>query len=204
LVTPDWLRDSIAQGRLLPCADYAALSELKATTEMHCPRSASLFPQNSPSKSKSQPPTRTSRVTHVDLTPPAFLLPPPVPPPPEKLDHTARFSCSRPSPLVCVNQSLCSALDILRRSRALESNERSALSYARSIAVSLTLPRLTLSHHACLTGYQRCASMRLIVHPHLLTGYSAFPRKITARERNEVQRLPFIGKKVSKMVSSAQ
>ncbi|KAH9976171.1 hypothetical protein BGW80DRAFT_1436174 [Lactifluus volemus] len=168
LVTPDWLRDSIAQGRLLPCADYAALSELKATTEMHCPRSASLFPQNSPSKSKSQPPTRTSRVTHVDLTPPAFLLPPPVPPPPEKLDHTARFSCSRPSPLVCVNQSLCSALDILRRSRALESNERSALSYARSIAVSLTLP--------------------------------PFPRKITARERSEVQRLPFIGKKVSKMI----
>ncbi|KAI0251130.1 hypothetical protein BJV78DRAFT_489289 [Lactifluus subvellereus] len=170
LVTPDWLRGSVAQGCLLPCADYAALSELKATTEKQCPRSSSLSAKNPLSKSKSRShsllsPPRTTRTAHVDLAPPAFLLPLPVPPPPAKLDHTARFSCSRASPLVCVNQSLCSALEILRRSRALESNERSALSYARAIAA-----------------------------------IKAFPRIITARERSEVQRLPFIGTKVSKMI----
>jgi hypothetical protein len=150
----------MAQGRPLPCADYAAVSELKATTEKHCPRSSSQFGENSPSKSpKSRHPSLRSspqtspRATHVNLTPPAFLLPPPVPPPPAKLDHTARFSCSRASPLVCVNQSLCSALGLLRRSRALESNERSALSYARAIAVSLALPRLV--------GFSQCMPDRL-------------------------------------------
>jgi hypothetical protein len=198
----------MAQGRLLPCADYAAVPELKATTEKHCPRSSSQFGENSPSKSpKSRHPSLRSspqtspRATHVNLTPPAFLLPPPVQPPPSKLDHTARFSCSRASPLVCVNQSLCSTLDLLRRSRALESNERSALSYARAIAVSLTLPRLV----CFLTVYVRQVikgACVCIVYPTptLLTGYSAFPRKITARERREVQKLPFIGSKVSKMV----
>lgn len=64
-----------------------------------------------------------------------------------------------------MNQPLCSALDVLRRSRALESNERSALSYARAIAA-----------------------------------IKAFPRKITARERGEVQNLPYIGAKIAKMI----
>ena len=149
LVTPDWLRDSVAQARPLPCADYAALPDLKATNEKVCRRGGSLpsekplskFKSRSPFLQDTSPHSRSSyRATHKDIVPPAFLLPPPVPPPPAELDHTARYCCSRASPLVCVNQPLCAALDVLRRSRALESNEHSALSYARAIAVSIALP----------------------------------------------------------------
>ncbi|KAI0002198.1 hypothetical protein BJV74DRAFT_949333 [Russula compacta] len=76
-----------------------------------------------------------------DVIPPASLLPPPVPPTPVEFDHTARFCCSRASPLVCVNQPLCDMLDLVRRSRELESNERSALSYARAIVAIKAFPR---------------------------------------------------------------
>jgi DNA polymerase IV len=147
-VTPDWLRGSMAEGRLLPCADYAALPDLKQANEGVCPSSSSLLSEKPSSKPKSRSPSLHSppfpRAAHTDIVPPAFLLPPPMPPTPVELDHTARFCCSRASPLVCVNQLLCDALDILRRSRALESNERSVLSYARAIAVSVTLSSLIL------------------------------------------------------------
>ncbi|KAH9174946.1 Nucleotidyltransferase [Lactarius sanguifluus] len=164
LVKPDWLRDSVEQGHPLPCTDYAALSDLKEATEEHCPRSNSQSVVTTLSKSgslstSSRPPSRAA------LTPPAFLLPPSKPPSPVELDHTAHFCCSRASPLVCPNQALCAEFDVLRRSRVLESNERSALSYARAIAA-----------------------------------IKAFPRVITESERRDVQKLPFIGTKVSKMV----
>ena len=53
------------------------------------------------------------------------------------LSHTSRYSCCRASPLVCPNQGLVAELDVIRRSRSLEGEERSALSYQRAIAVSL-------------------------------------------------------------------
>jgi len=190
-VTPDWLRGSVAQGRPLPCADYAAIPELKEATEKTCPSpSSSRYPASPgkpPSKSASSsrsptphnnnPPPRLSspRPARADLAPPppTFLLHPSVSPPPVKLDHTARLCCSRASPLICVNQPLCSALDVLRRSRALESNERSALSYARAIAVSVSYstrlhPRCT--QHMCPTGYQRYPHARLVAVTYPLTG----------------------------------
>jgi DNA polymerase IV len=37
VVTPQWLRDSVAHGSSLPCEDYAALSELRYTTRQNCP-----------------------------------------------------------------------------------------------------------------------------------------------------------------------
>ncbi|KAH9050966.1 Nucleotidyltransferase [Lactarius deliciosus] len=164
LVKPDWLRDSVEQGHPLPCTDYAALPDLKEATEEHCPRSKSQSAVTALSKSGS--PSISSRSpSRAALTPPAFLLPPSKPPSPVELDHTAHFCCSRASPLVCPNQALCAEFDVLRRSRILESNERSALSYARAIAA-----------------------------------IKAFPRVITEGERREVQKLPFIGTKVSKMI----
>ncbi|KAI0282848.1 hypothetical protein BGY98DRAFT_912143 [Russula aff. rugulosa BPL654] len=165
LVTPDWLRDSVARGSPLPYADYAALPDLRQVDEKLSPRSIS---ESRITSLHSSPPTRSqspSRAASTDGIPPAYLLPPSVPPLEVKLDHTAHFCCSRASPLVCPNQPLCDALDILKRGRALESNERSALSYSRAIAA-----------------------------------IKAFPRKITAKERGEVQKLPFIGAKVSKMI----
>ncbi|KAI0263865.1 hypothetical protein BC834DRAFT_885948 [Gloeopeniophorella convolvens] len=162
LVTPDWLSDSVAKSRPLPCADYAALPALEETTAEHCPRSES--PQDGASTKRTpytSPRTSPAPPSRLGPTPPAFLLSPSEPPPQAKLDHAARFSCARASPLVCVNQAL--------RSRALEGNERSALSYARAIAVRSVSPR-------------------------------SFPREITARERSEVQGLPYIGAKISNMI----
>ena len=146
LVTPDWLRDSVARGSPLPCADYTALPDLREKDEKLSPRCTSESRITGTSHYTS-PPTRSqspSRAASTDGIPPAYLLPPPVPPPEVKLDHTAHFCCSRASPLVCPNQPLCAALDVLKRGRALESNERSALSYARAIAVSVILPSFIL------------------------------------------------------------
>lgn len=53
------------------------------------------------------------------------------------LDFTSRYSCQRASPLFCPNQNLVEELDIIRRSRTLEGEERSMLSYSRAIAVSI-------------------------------------------------------------------
>ncbi|KAH9006161.1 Nucleotidyltransferase [Lactarius hatsudake] len=164
LVKPDWLRDSVEQGHPLPCTDYAALPDLKEATEEHCPRSKSQSAVTALSKSGSLS-TSSRSPSRAALTPPAFLLPPSKPPSSVELDHTAHFCCSRASPLVCPNQALCAEFDVLRRSRMLESNERSALSYARAIAA-----------------------------------IKAFPRVITESERREVQKLPFIGTKVSQMI----
>jgi DNA polymerase IV len=139
-VTPDWLRDSVARGRPLPCADYAALPDLRERDEKFSPRSTSesrITSHYSSPPTRSQSPPRAASSTDGIIPPPAYLLPPPAPPPAVKLEHTAHFCCARASPLVCPNQPLCDALDVLKRGRALESNERSALSYSRAIAVSL-------------------------------------------------------------------
>lgn len=139
-MTPDWLRDSVARCSPQPYANYAALPDLIEVDEKLSPRSTSesrITSHYSPPPTRSQSPPRTA---YIDGIPPAYLLPPPAPPPEVKLDHTAHFCCARASPLVCPNQPLCDALNVLRRGRALESNERSALSYSRAIAVSVILP----------------------------------------------------------------
>lgn len=204
LVTPDWLRDSVARGSALPCADYAALPVLRERDEKFNPRSTS--DSRITSHYSSPAPPQAANTLADAIPPPAYLLPPPVPPPDVKLDHTAHFCCARASPLVCPNQPLCDALDVLKRGRALESNERSALSYSRAIAVSLhpwfcpAFIAFVLSQTVGLVGYQRYSRVHLMLGARRLTGSSAFPRKITAKERREVQKLPYIGAKVSKMV----
>ena len=192
------------QGRPLPCVDYAALPVLKEATEEHDPRSKSqskvtaISKPASPSQDSLRP---SSRPAHIGPAPPAFLLPPSKPPTPVELDHTAHFSCSRASPLVCPNQSLCAEFDILRRSRVLEGNERSALSYARAIAVSVIYHFISAcTQPSCSTGHQRCSNTCPKPGVYMLTVYLAFPRVITKSERGEVQKLPFIGTKVSTMV----
>jgi hypothetical protein len=166
------LRDSVARGSPLPCAEYAALPHLREKDEKLGPHSISesrITCRHSSPTTRSQSP---SRAASTDGIPPAYLLPPPVPPPEVKLDHTAHLCCSRPSPLVCPNQPLCDALDVLRRGRALESNERSALSYGRAIAVSVILPSFhpLPSQLVDLVGYQRCSRMHLLLSARPLTG----------------------------------
>ncbi|TBU40726.1 Nucleotidyltransferase [Dichomitus squalens] len=161
VVTPQWLRDSIEHGGPLPCDDYVAIGDLHETTVQHCPDcnckpcgcsddSPSPTPPTSPrprtaelsssptSPSAASVPEPAERSVYV----PENLLPPdpPIPTKLETLDYTSRYACQRPSPLVCVNQSLVRELDTIRHSRWLEGEDRSALSYERAASVIKAYP----------------------------------------------------------------
>ncbi|KAI0050505.1 Nucleotidyltransferase [Auriscalpium vulgare] len=150
LVTPNWLRDSVQQGHALPCGTYAALASLHDTTAANCPTesdsdqdesSAQLSPPTStPSEAKSSPSRANKEVEPAHI--PENLLPPRVPlKTTPDLDHTVRFSCQRTSSLVCPNQELCEQLDVVRKLRELEGEERSSLSYRRAVASIKSYPR---------------------------------------------------------------
>ncbi|KAF9268570.1 Nucleotidyltransferase [Marasmius fiardii PR-910] len=121
IVTPDWLRHSVEQGKLLPCADYAALNELVETTASHCPENICL--------------------THEECT----HNPPDVVEADSKEHHPGlfqRYACIRHSLLVCVNQKLVDQLSVLRRQRELEGWQIRALSYERTIAALKAYPHV--------------------------------------------------------------
>ncbi|EIW53979.1 Nucleotidyltransferase [Trametes versicolor FP-101664 SS1] len=188
VVTPQWLRDSIEHGSALPCGDYVAIEDLHETTVKNCPdcnckpcacadsSASALSPSSSPRRSAAHgpghlpsPPTSPCTSRHDasgQAAPiPAHLLPPD---PPnvtdlEKLNYMSLYACQRASPLVCPNQDLARELDIIRQSRALEGEDRSALSYQRAISV-----------------------------------IKAYPERI--RSLKQVQKLPYIGVKISGLV----
>ncbi|KDQ55259.1 hypothetical protein JAAARDRAFT_37797 [Jaapia argillacea MUCL 33604] len=226
LVTPEWLRDSVKNGREMPCGDYAALSDLHDQTVENCPQappapaspsvSSSHPTSTSPSQNHLPPgahlpsppsspgnsslghnigpldkyfhtqsqssssgqagPSYTQNVGPLDqyfhpqhhpkfsvaatkqsLHPeastsfnvdptssiPSYLLPPnpPIPTNLKKLDHKIKYSCCRASPLICPNQKLCDELNIVRKSREVEGEMRSALSYERAISMIKAYPR---------------------------------------------------------------
>jgi DNA polymerase mu len=131
IVTPQWLLDSAQHGKPMPCGDYAALYD---ETAHHCQsgsesRNPSRIPP--PSQAESGSPESSTTIKRTDS---AALAEFDV----SKLlrSHTSRYSCCRASPLTCPNQGLVAELDVIRRSRTLEGEERSALSYQRAIAVS--------------------------------------------------------------------
>ncbi|EIW53973.1 Nucleotidyltransferase [Trametes versicolor FP-101664 SS1] len=183
VVAPRWLRDSIEHGSALPCGDYVAIEDLHETTVKNCPdcnckpcacadsSASALSPSSSPKRARHlpSPPTSPSTSRHdtskQPVSIPAHLLPPD---PPnvtdlEKLNYMSLYACQRASPLVCPNQDLARELDIIRQSRALEGEDRSALSYQRAISV-----------------------------------IKAYPEKI--RSLKQVQKLPYIGVKISGLV----
>ena len=153
--------DSVAAGRSLPWADYIAVQDLRDSTLAHCPdchkvpceceeadygstSSPDTHPSPAPSASTS---SKRRKISHdgtsmVDLSStsqieiPSHLLPPnpPLPTDLERLTYKSRYACQRASPLVCPNQDLALELDVIRRSRALEGEQQSALSYARAIS----------------------------------------------------------------------
>lgn len=84
-------------------------------------------------RANAKPPSTTSSTVKI----PPHLLSPilPIPTDVSKLSYKSRYAVQRASPLVCPNQSLAVELDVIRRSRALEGEDRSALSYARAISV---------------------------------------------------------------------
>ncbi|KAI0821017.1 Nucleotidyltransferase [Irpex lacteus] len=182
IVTPSWLRDSVIEGKSLPCGGYVAFPDLRDETVRNCPTCAQRpclcedtsderedaisppmqrypSPPASPSssiqevrptrlkvKQSHSPPTKENCLASTPL----HLLPPspPIPTDTTKLDWRSRYACQRASPLVCPNQAVAAELDIIKRSRALEGEERSALSYSRAIAGIKAYPhRITSRAH---------------------------------------------------------
>ncbi|KAI0937789.1 hypothetical protein AcW1_003856 [Taiwanofungus camphoratus] len=88
------------------------------------------------SKPAPGPSTRPAAEVPVHLLPPS----PPIPTNAAKLDFRSRYTCQRASPLECPNSGLVGELDIMRRARAMEGEERSALSYARAVAAIKAYP----------------------------------------------------------------
>jgi DNA polymerase IV len=138
IVTPQWLLDSSQQGRLLPCGEYAALGEIRDETVEHCPDG--YHDDGAPCSS----PSRSPRMVEARTPPPDT----------HNLSYKAKLACCRASPLVCPNQGLLAELDIIRRSRWMDGEDVSALSYARSIA-ALKGSRLAVDTLASLTRPQR-------------------------------------------------
>lgn len=128
IVTPSWLRDSVKSGQPLPYRNYATVHDLEDETSRHLPDASQ---DTSSSNSLRSPSLETGNSWQtvpdepIEITDMALL------------SHKARYSCLRSSPLVCSNQSLVKEIEIIRRSRYLEGEERSMLSYSRAISVSL-------------------------------------------------------------------
>jgi hypothetical protein len=127
------------------CGHYAALPELHDETAKHCPEDDSSGPSQ-----PSQPPPivkpTSSRIFK---------------------NWTARYACTRASPLICVNQALAVELDVLRRHRELESLSINALSYERSVAVCLPCSALMITD-AEIIAYQviKCELLQpRVFHP---------------------------------------
>ncbi|KAN0081305.1 hypothetical protein V8E55_008929 [Tylopilus felleus] len=123
IVTPDWLMESVQSGTIQPCGKYAALGDIRDETDSTAKRGTPAPTESSPNN-LGQLPVFTdpeASVREADLA---------------ALNHFSSFSCQRASPLTCPNQALVEELDIIRRARLYEGEERSMMSYARAIAVS--------------------------------------------------------------------
>lgn len=126
IVTPDWLFNSVSAGELLPCGKFAALSELHDETVHNCPDG-----DDDSDTAASSPPTDSLLHLRSPSQEPAASA---------DLDWKSRYACCRASPLVCVNQHLVSRLAIIRRSRELEDDKISALSYDHAIGMIKSYP----------------------------------------------------------------
>ena len=160
-MTPNWLRDSVRAGKALPCEPYVALQDLRAQTIKNCPAcrgdpcvcddsdaavdETHLYPSppgSAHGKARAAvASTSGGKEVEAHAKPasniPEHLLPPspPIETDLKKLSYTSRYACQRASPLVCPNEGLTKELDIIKRSRTLEGEDRSALSYSRAISI---------------------------------------------------------------------
>ncbi|KZP27630.1 Nucleotidyltransferase [Athelia psychrophila] len=127
IVTPAWLFESARRGTALPCGDYAAVEDLLEKTAQNCPdKECRCTAKNSGSPPASSVSGASIADEGLGLGDTSSL----------SLKYDSRYACCRASPLVCPNQGLVEALDIMRQSRALEGEERSALSYEKAVAVA--------------------------------------------------------------------
>jgi DNA polymerase IV len=140
IVTPQWLIDSVRHDRAMPYGEYAALNDLHDKTTRN-------FPDTDASESvPSSPPPSSSSSRY----PPSPTAPAVVVTDKSKLSYKARHSCARASPLICPNQELAEQFDVVRRSRVLEGEDISALTYARAVAVCEAFIRIFMSNCAII------------------------------------------------------
>ncbi|THH11824.1 hypothetical protein EW146_g7907 [Bondarzewia mesenterica] len=151
IVTPAWLRETARRNMRMPCEEYSAVRDLQPTTLANCPSTddddnlsnSTLSRSSSPQSIKT---TQQSSSVASFSSIPANLLPPEPPPTPhESLDSRASFACLRASPLTCVNQELCEQLDVMRRTRELEGEDRSSLSYRRAVSIEEYIEKGSIS-----------------------------------------------------------
>ncbi|KAG8907262.1 hypothetical protein FRB99_004956 [Tulasnella sp. 403] len=140
IVIPQWLSDTVERGELLPFEAYHALKQSSVGD-----RSPSMVSQSSGTELRSN---RTPSV-HTTLTPVSTDMPSTSSPaktigsslgetstsPTRETTENTRFATHRLSPLVCPNQDLLSEVGVIMKSRRLDGNMRSALSYSRAISV---------------------------------------------------------------------
>ncbi len=104
-----------------------------------------------------------------------------------RLSYTSRYACQRAHPLTCPNQKLALELDIIKKGRALEGEDRSALSYSRAIsAIKCTLEA---SEQQFLAYEPQLSLSPCLAYPHLITS------------RRQVEKLPYLGTKILGLVS---
>ncbi|KAJ3877929.1 DNA polymerase mu [Lentinula edodes] len=129
IVTPQWLRDSVESGQLLPCGRYAALGDLYEETVKNCPDASD------GSHCQAFPEDGTAHRIESELTERKYHS--------EKdtqIRYHHRYACMRHSPLICPNQGLVEKLAILRRHREIEGFDMQSLSYERVISVLKAFP----------------------------------------------------------------
>jgi len=110
VVQPEWLEESIKKGKRQPYSQYQALYVKQGEVTIDTESSGD---HNDDSADEEEVTTSAQA----------------------DLSATAKFTCQRESPLVCLNQELVEQIDVIRRARELDMNWQSALSYARAIAV---------------------------------------------------------------------
>ncbi|KAG2153275.1 hypothetical protein DEU56DRAFT_774077 [Suillus clintonianus] len=133
IVTPLWLRDSVTSDRPLPCGSYVAIHDIEDETSRNYDIVQDTS-SSSPFRFSSGPEKETSWQTEPDEPIDATEV--------KSLSHNAKYSCLRSSPLVCPNQTLVNEIDIIRRGRNVEGEERSMLSYSRAISVIKAYPHV--------------------------------------------------------------
>ncbi|KAF8528055.1 Nucleotidyltransferase [Hysterangium stoloniferum] len=115
IVTPAWITHSVANEKRLSYGDYAAVCCLEKCTSEKC-------------------------LDHGAQASKSGELQSPPPSQPRNLSYMARFAVQRASPLISQNQDFIFQLAVIRDARVLDGDERSAMSYSRSIAVGFTYP----------------------------------------------------------------
>ncbi|KAG8721173.1 hypothetical protein FRC08_015286 [Ceratobasidium sp. 394] len=121
IVSPQWLRASVAQDKLLPFSQFETIKAERRVSGASTSNAAvfsTYAPVAGPARSKTTTP---------------------------KEDYAHPLATHRRSPLVCPNQTLCEELAIIMKSRFLEGEVNNELSYSRAIAAIKSYPTLITS-----------------------------------------------------------